>query len=59
MVIRLEIGANVMISVIESSHLPDFFLYKRPILLHKCATYSELPSNTSIIIMTDEKIALS
>ena len=32
---------------IESGHKSDVFSPKRPVFLHACATYSELPSNIS------------
>ena len=35
---------------IESSYKSDFFLHKRPISHHACATSSELPSNISDIV---------
>ena len=37
---------------IDSSHKSDIFALKKPILLHACATCSELPSNIVTMELT-------
>ena len=42
--------------MVESSHKSDFFFSpKRPIVLHACATVSELPSNISTMVQIDAR----
>ena len=43
--------------LIHSSQKSDFFFSKKQVSLHRCATYSELPSNTSIHDDSDEYIS--